>query len=276
MRFGNGKLNAEIINKIIETKSITGKQIDVLLWLAIRQDEFGRIFYVKYNEVSNDLNICNQEYYNCINSLEKHNIIRIINRHYVNGWDIEILNNIYISENDDKKRYLNINRNFLYTQIFRTLKANEKKLVLKILLSIKLEKSFFLNFKNIKLWLGITNKQLINSYIKKLKSLKDIFDIKISKKSWKKTIIIKKIFQDSPYKYESIAYHFLYNKIKQLCRLYKVKYTLETLKDTIILFVQYKKHYTLISNVFSDTIIKNHELSPKLINYIVSSKIKAN
>lgn len=276
MRFGNGKLNAEIINKIIETNSITGKQIDVLLWLAIRQDEFGRIFYVKYNEVTNDLKICNQEYYNCINNLEKQNIIRIIHTHYVNGWDIEILDNVYASQNDDKKRYLNINRNFLYTETFRVLKANEKKLILKILLNIKLEGKFFLNFTTIKSWLKIKNKQLINSYIKKLQSLKDVFNISIFKKRKKQTIIIKKNFQDSPYKHESIANHFLYNKIKQLCRLYKVKYTMEALKDTSTLFAQYADYYTLVFSAFSDTIIQTHKLQPKLINYIVSSKIKQN
>lgn len=273
MRYGSCKINSSLIDKLLCDKKISGKEIDVLLWIALRQDEFGRTFNIKYYEVCQDTKISNQEFYNCIEGLEKKNIIRLIHRSYAHGWDIEILDNVFSTPYDDKKRYLNINRDILFSDSFLKLRANEKKLCLKLLLIYNNLKDYYLNIEKISEWLQIKNMQLIRSYIN---SLKRFFNIRTKTKPIKdkNILIIEKHNSIINSAKHTIFYHFIRYKLIGFLRRFKIKYD-EVLDDLIILINQYKEHEQLLYSIMIDTIKEKGSIEPKLINSIVSNKIKA-
>lgn len=275
MRYGSCKLSSEIIDKILNNHLITAKQIDIILWLTKRQDEFGKIFYVKYNEVCKDVNISYQEYYDCIYKLEEEGFIFISYRHNSRGWDIEIINNIFASKEHDKKRYLNVNYDFLYEPIFLKMRANEKKLVLKILLNFNFtnKNNYYIYPKTITEWIGINNQQLINSYVKKLQSIFSIMFKSKNKKSTPLYIIKVKECRISQ-SIKPIIDHYLRHKLSHMLRIFKIKYTEEELLDLIDIVKQRKEYYGILFDTILETLEKTKKVLPKYINKIISLKIE--
>lgn len=275
MRYGSCKLSSEIIDKLLNNHSISSKQIDIILWLTKRQDEFGKIFYVKYNEVCKDVNISYQEYYDCIYKLEEEGFIFISYRHNSRGWDIEIINNIFASKEHDKKRYLNVNYDFLYEPIFLKMRANEKKLVLKILLNCNFnsKNNYYIYPKTITEWIGINNQQLINSYIKKLQSIFSIIFKSKNKKSTPLYIIKIKECRISQ-SIKPIIDHYLRHKLSHMLRIFKIKYTEEELLDLIDIVKQRKEYYGILFGTILETLEKTKKVLPKYINKIISLKIE--
>ena len=276
MRIGNGKLDAAIIEKLINANQITAKEIDVLFWIARRQDAYGRTFGVKYYDVCTDTSISIQEYYNCISGLEIKNFVRVINRNSQQGWDVEILGNIFATSQDDKKRYLNINKDIFYSESFINLKANEKKLLIRILLEKRSNnKAFFMRIDTLMNWIGIDNIQLMNSYILKLKKF---FQINLSNKTKGKNSLfviipnyqLESILNRTSY---SIKAFYFKHKLKCLCRQYNAPYDETNINDILILLNQYGDHLNTLEHIIIDTIHEKGSLEPKLINYIMNSKL---
>jgi len=284
IRFTNCKLSSDIINSMAINPSISSAQIDVLLWIARRQDAFGRVFYVKYSEVCKDIGISHQEYYNCIQSLVDENIIRVINRHNRYGWDFEILNNAFIGSEDDKDRYLNINRNFLFSKAFIGLRSNEKKLILKILLEKIEGKEFYLFISTVTKWTGIKNRQLIRSYLDKLKTFFTVSFFTKGKNNRNKSYKHKDrqgcVLQDDVislnFHKNSEFEHVYKHKIKTLCRNMKIFVSGEHLiDDVIILMQQYMNHVHLsvIYNIIVGSLEKHNEIRPRYINWKINNYI---
>ena len=274
MRFGNGKLSVSVISKLLSDKSITSKEIDILLWLSVRQDAYGRTFGVKYTDVCSDIGMSHQEYYNCMDKLEKNNFIRIIYQHR-SGWDIEIWENVFTDNKEDKKRYLNTNKCFLFSKDFIRLKAMEKKIILKLLIQKNGHfNPFFLHVRTLEKWIGIKNIQLLNSYIK---SIKKFFNLTISKKDGNNRFVIFNLhnhLEGLTKDNLTIRQHYLKHKIITTCRRLKAKWDNAKIADLIILFGQYPAYYNLVQQVAIDSIWETGSIEPKLINYIINQKIK--
>ncbi len=292
IRIGNCRLSNTIIDKILFDKTITSIEIDILLWLSLKQDEFGKIEGVRYAEVCEDIRISNQTYYDCIARLEFGQYITVseCNRF---GWDIIINDNIFLGEEDYKKGYLTTNRAIIHNPIFYKLKANEKKLVLKILTTKKDflgkggsdSQDFFLYVTTIKNWLGITNKYLIDSYMKSLANIFEIYRFKKGEKGEKIGYVIKNTNPIQRYisRWPSAEdfkktekEQFLSHKFKAMCRRKHIKYTLQDIKDLITLTTQYAKKIGLCSFYYIITRVleAKKSIECKLINAIISNKIK--
>lgn len=273
MRYGSAKINAEIIEKMLKDK-ISGNEISCFILFALHQDAYGRVFNVKYKDVCKDIEISTQGYYNCLEGLAEMNYIRIINRNYTMGWDLEILNNTFATEFDDKKRYLNINRDVFFCREFLRLKANEKKILMKVMLEYRPERDYYINIVKLGEWIGISNMQLLRSYIEKIK---EFFKIGHKKKNNKGNKVI--IFQRGNYEIgalyqnKTIFYHYTKFRLKAMLRRYKVKYTYEEMEDLIILVKQYREHFGILSQTIIDTVAEKRSIQPKLINYIVSKRL---
>ena len=276
MRLTSAKISSTIINRIINDTSISSKEIDVLLWISLRQNQFGLVSNVKYYDICNDINISNQEFYNSIYNLVAYKYITVISRSRKYGWDIKILNNIFLDEDDDKQRYLTINRKFLYEESFLRLRSNEKKLILKIIIEKNPSKKFFLNFETIKKWISIDNSQLIKSYIR---SLKKFFNLHISKNNKTKSVTI--IINETPLinldfsDKSQIKYHYLY-KVYSICRNMKIKNRSEkNLLDVVILIQQYAKYIPLTSiwNTIINSFEEKNSIEPKYINILLQSRL---
>ena len=276
MRLTSAKISSTIINRLINDTSISSKEIDVLLWISLRQNQFGLVNSVKYYDICNDINISHQEFYNSIYNLVACKYITVISRSRKYGWDIKILNNIFLDEDDDKQRYLTVNRKFLYEESFLRLRSNEKKLILKILIEKNPSKKFFLNFETIKKWIRIDNSQLIKSYIR---SLNKFFSLHISKNNKTKSVTI--IINETPlvnldYSDKSqIKYHYLY-KVYSICRNMKIKNRSEkNLLDVVILIQQYVKYIPLTSiwNTIINSFEEKNSIEPKYINILLQSRL---
>lgn len=273
MRYGSAKISYSIIEKMLED-SITSNEISVLIWLALYQDEYGRTFNVKYKDVCKDMIVSFQGYYDCVNGLEEKGYVRTIARNYTSGWDIEILNNSFVSREDDKKRYLNINRDVFFEKNFLDLKANEKKILMKVIMEYRPERDYYINITQIGKWIGIENMQLLRSYIEKIKIF---FRIGYKKKynKDKKIIIFQRYNKDTETLYENktIFYHYTKSRLRALLRQYKVQYIGNEMDDLIKLVYQYKENFGLLYQIIIDTICLNRSIRPKLINHLITKKL---
>lgn len=303
MKLGNCKLNSEIIKKILQDKKITSIEIDILLYLSLIQDEFGKIEGVKYSDVCKDISISTQGYYNCIVGLEGKGYIQVTENDRI-GWNIIINDNIFSSDEDYKKGYLTTNRQMLHNPMFYKLKANEKKLLLQILTNKKdcvkdedgniKSEDFRLYVTTIKNWLGINNKYLIESY---MKSLTAFFKILRFKKGSKRNEIIGYVIkaedfpsigsrakvQEKDLSCKREKDFFLAHKFITMCRKEGIKCISELkekINDLITLSTQYigeqKVRPEEFFYVVARTLEEKKSIEPRLINKIIYEKLKKN
>lgn len=270
MRYSNCKLNEDIINSILD-KNITSAQIDVLLWLSRKQDVYGRVFDVKYYDVCNAVGISHQEFYNAIDGLIFLGFVRLINRSHKHGWDLEILGNANTGEEQVGRRYLNTNRSFLFQDIFMGLKANEKKLVLKIMLEKKQSNDFYLYYKAITKWIHVTNIQLIKSYIRSINKIFNIIN------NHKMGLCILKTGKINTTFDKNSEFHYFYEyRLKIMCRKLKIKYVqAKDISDTITVLHQYKQRVNIhiLLTIILSSLERLKKLEPKHINWSISKYI---
>ncbi len=280
MRFGSCKLSKDIIDKIICSKEITSTEVSFLLLLSIIQSDRGMVEGLKYKEVCEKLAISHQEFYDCVYALEEQKFIRIVHRHNYNGWDIEILDNVFATQKDDQsKRYLRTNRDFLHTKEFIKLRTNVKKIILNIVFECReLTRDFFLHIARIKSLISINNVQLIKSYIK---DIERFFKLTLSsKKGTKKQKNIIIIHRDNPIISDARSTQFelfVVRKLKLLFRTYKINFDevpTEDIKDLIVLINQRKEYFGMTISVIIDTLISYGKIIPPLINKIITAKLE--
>ena len=174
-RYGCGKIAKIILQKFSDC-NLSGDMIDVFLYLIRLQSAEGYVSAIRYNDVSTTVGMSYTSFYNCINGLEKNGFIQVLNRHKKHGWDIFIVDNDFVTDKDDEKGYVKINKDFIYSEEFYKLRANEKIIALRISSYTTDGYKFYLDL-NTELttrWTGITNKQLIRSYIENLRVFFDI------------------------------------------------------------------------------------------------------
>lgn len=121
--------------KALFDKNLTLCEVDFILALARVQDERGCVYGMHYAEMMDLTGMSIQSFYNCINSLEKKEIIKVV--HQNGDYDITILGNDFslFSEKDYKNRkvkYININNGMINDHKFKLLKAKQKLLALQL------------------------------------------------------------------------------------------------------------------------------------------------
>lgn len=286
MRITNNKLSYDIINRImlpsltvqddagnkINISNVTSIELDLLLYLSLRQDQFGNIKGIYYKDAMLDLFCCKASFYNALYALEKKEyiVINYANRGY---WDCTILNNIYRSANDDKKGYFNTNREFLFDKRFKQLKINEKKLCIKLSILYNTKKGvrngINVYLSTIKNWLGVGSTTLAYDY---LDSISFIFPCtyKVRQADILVSVTSGNSFYDKSTN-KTERENYLTHKLKYFFNSFKISYTLKDIKDIIILLGQYSSipAKTLYTSIF-DVILKDRIVKPKLINFILS------
>ena len=125
------KLQLDIIKKLIE-KNATSAEIDFLLYVSKFQNSYGEAEGIYYREVCDELGFSYQTFYDVKNSLIKKGIISAVKRNYTD-YDITILNNVFVNEDDFKKGYLNTNYDVFSCSQFRSLKAGAKLLAMDLM-----------------------------------------------------------------------------------------------------------------------------------------------
>lgn len=287
MRISNCKLSYKIIDKImlsklhiikdgqtIEINNITSNELDLLLYLSLRQDPWGKVVGIYYKDVILELGFnSKQSFYNALYGLEEKGYIRINYDRKDEYWECIILDNIFLDNNDDKKGYLNTNRDFLHTKEFRNLSLHEKKICLKLVINYNThccEKHGLSVYPGtIASWINVKSIALIYRYIENISS----FFPSIIKKGKLGNMIhfVKENYipfvSTTPDKK-----HHLVHKLKYFCSSYKVAYTMRDLKDLIVLISQYaKKGHGRLFGTICHVLLSMRSIEPALINSLLST-----
>ena len=80
------KLSVEVLEKMLGA-DLSNHEIDMMLYIARFQDEFGHIRGVYYRDICENVGLSYQGFYDCLHSLERKGIIACEKRSYFD-WDI--------------------------------------------------------------------------------------------------------------------------------------------------------------------------------------------
>lgn len=288
MRIGSCKLSYEIISKLMmpsiiimdedgvinEIPNVNSTEIDLLIYFSLKQDTWGKVEGIYYKEAMLDLGLtCKQSFYNALSGLELKGYIHINYQRKDSFWGCTILNNIFNGADDDKLGYFKTNRQFLHTHKFRSLKANEKKICIRLALSYQDDNynKFGLQIypKTVASWIGLKSTHLIYGY---MENIKEFFPYS-RRPGFEGDLLYfeKGIFTPFEQTQKSERDHYLTHKIKHFCSAYKIAYTLTDLKDLIILMGQYAhKGIGKLMGTICHVLISKRSIEPKLINSILS------
>ncbi len=269
------KLNVNIIDKMVELR-LSSNEIDFILYLAIRQNIFGQAEDIFYSEVMKEINISKQTFYNIKNSLVKKDIITEL-QGKDGYWTFRILNNIYATDVDYKKRYLNVNKHILFKDEFKALRANEKILILKLLntKNLKEKKSFKIYIHNLKKWLNVQSSAIIYGYIENIKLF---FRSEVTTGISGIGGLIVFVRQHTTFLRMPNTEKALYfkHKLKMFCKKHKIVFNDRNIDDLITLINQYtctKGLYTVLTNMYK-TLLQSNTVQPKLIHHIIAKNDK--
>lgn len=198
-RIGSYKLSAAIINRMlgkyikIKDKSrkkqiipnVTNSEIILLIYLSQVSSARGKVTDLNYNEIKSSTNLSIKSIYNALDGLVKKQYIKREKLHK-GYYDITILDNEFTTKADDKKTYVNTNREeFLINNKteydkFISLSLQEKKLYLMILLRYSQQYGYTKTLDSFKSELDVKNYSRIHKYINNIASFigKENFEIK--------------------------------------------------------------------------------------------------
>lgn len=268
------KLNRQAVEYLAEKGS--SAEISLLLYLSRICSSHGNVEDINYHIISKKLGFSYQSFYNALYKLEKNNVITI--NHISTYLNCSIVNNLYISEKDFKKGYVNTNLDFLMTTEFLKAKLNIKKLVLRYLLAAKGSKgNYYVAFKTLVAHLGgLVRKTLLWEY---LDVMKRWFSIKESKKDALDNLIFT-ITLESVASEEYTKDLYWTHKLESFCRRNEVKTTKWAMKDTIRLIKIYgykeevNKEFEALMSIIYRTAKRKKKLLPRLINSTLSFELK--
>lgn len=124
------KIKSSVLQNLID-KRVTGKELDLILYMSRYQDEYGRCQGIYYREACDTLGMSFQSFYNVLLSLQDKGII-IVKRESRIDYDVIICGNNF-ADKDFSSGYINTNQKIFYSSEFYGLKANEKLLIMELM-----------------------------------------------------------------------------------------------------------------------------------------------
>lgn len=264
------KVSKLLYRNISKLKNTSKEFVDFILYISRIQDSFGRCLGLHYKDTSQAAGICFKTFYNNLKQAEKLGIIKM---HWdkmttkQNDWDFEFIEDTS-AVGSDFNRYLNVNLDFLYTDVFRELRLNEKLLVLHILglKGLKDGKYRKLSFDTLLKYAGISDLPLLMEY---LESLRSFFDIQIKDNY----VIIHLPYENTKSLYTANDIHTRYY-FKTFCRRNKIAFTLKDLNKMVIVFNKFKdKYYNIMLEAIQKACSKYGILDPVYIEYKIKDAI---
>ena len=275
--------------KIIEqqnTAKLTQCEMNMLLELAKKQDESGKVYGVHYLDICKNALISESSFYNAKYGLE---LKGFIDSEVQEGgyYNITIINNDFSKGKEDyEKGYINLQREVFHKKPFKKLSAHEKLLVLLLLKrtnensknkSFKIKpENFYNKFSKI---LGVT-KRVVREY---KKNIKGFFSIGFKNGIF---FITYKISVFEPKLAKSERYYKDFGYVKYIVRKLKIKGATDyEIDQTTELMHQYRKtcyaNDTNIETVMYETVeesVKNtktqkkRNLKYKLLNKLIHNR----
>lgn len=282
------KLKHYILDKLVEERA-TSAEIDFIIYLSRYQNDYGIVKGVYYKDMCSDLRISHQTFYDLKSSLVEKGIISTVKSNYTD-WDIKIIGNDFSSQDSFKEGYLNTNHDIFYNKEFFKMKANEKlitMLLLKICFSGRGSYNIGVNnFYEKFTTLFNVSRRVIQNYIH---TIRKFFSIGVKEHQYWITPLVR-VYRKTGSVTETDNYNQHFGKT--ICRRNKVKYTKQTLSDTVTLLKQYRSTFKerlevleeLLVNALTKSIekanvsIKNQykwdrNLQPKLVHSILKKEM---
>lgn len=189
------KLNNDNIDKMIKER-LPKCEVSFMLYLSSYQDAYGKVYGVYYKDVCAVTGMSFQEFYNAKKSLEQKGLIRCEKSSRIDH-DITILNNTFLTREDEKRGYLNTNHNIFRLKEFYQMKAGAMLLGMKLMeLTFKNRACFIIGAKTFYEKYGRmfqVTRRVLRHYLKQLKQF-----FSIGMKDGKYYIEAKKIIYKKP------------------------------------------------------------------------------
>lgn len=136
-------LTPNLLKRILDVgdRSLTSKEISAIILLAKIQDDKGYCFGVYWQHISEYGSISKSGYYHVIKELESKKFIRQDESHNI-CMNIYVLDNNIESLSSEDDKYIDLNLFVFDDKEFYKLKANEKRLLLHLILDSKDENTF--------------------------------------------------------------------------------------------------------------------------------------
>lgn len=257
------KLNRKTIQTLI--KFGTSTDIMLLLKLSTINNSDGLVEDINYLELSKSINCSIQSYYNSLKHLQNINLIKINKASTRNN--CIIINNKFLQKNY-KNGYMNTNLDFLYSEDFKNIKLNTKKIVLMYFLSKNKNGVYEVKLNTLANNLNLTKKHLIWNYIDELKKWFTV----IEEKSKVTNEIKFRISLDNFEAKEPTKDIFWNYKLNSMKRKYKANIK-DTDKKEIIKLIKiygykenFKNQFDYLLKVIDETLSSMKELKVSIVN----------
>ena len=244
------KLKTRNLNRLIDEMS--GREIDLFLYLIKRQNDFGQIDSIYYKDALIDLSMPKSTFYSAMKDLENADFIHIDWGANYGEYKITIIDNIFTSEENYKEGYLNLNLDLILSQMFIKLHVNMKKLLLRLL-------GMQAGTRKVKVTKEMLKKFKVYCYFEDLKLLFNITDYE---NGWLFTL--RKELRKRSHNTYFLQYQ---HKLINYCKRYKIAYTIEELVDSVNVIVNNRHKMSKVQTALDKIRDNIHMLQPALINY---------
>lgn len=245
----------------------SANDIQLYIELSKLQDCMGRVEGISYLEFMDILGCSKATFYNSLERLERLEYIKAVSDRK-GKWDITILNNIFLSEEDYKQSYMRTNVDFLYSDEFKKMSLVSKK----ICLYLHLNKN---TYRKLEVYLATLAKGIgikILSVVKDaLEAVKKFFPhMFVEGKQGKKLVFEASRVSKNE---ETEDANYIKHKLKVFCDRHNIKYTKKDIEDVSILSGQYSKKLSFqkfISIVMHVLFVstRDNSLRPNYINSV--------
>lgn len=247
------KLKIRNLNRLIE--KLSGREIDLFLYLVKRQNDFGQVDAINYKDTCLSIQMPKSTFYTALKGLEDNEFIHINWGSNYGCYDVVITDNMFTSEENYKEGYLNLNLDLILSPMFIKLHVNLKKLLLRLL-------GMQAGTKKVKVTMEILKQFRVYNYFNELKLLFLITDYE---NGWLFTL--RKELRKHSYNTYFLQYQ---HKLINYCKQYKINYTLNELVDSVKVIIIYRHKMFNIQKALDYIREKIHLLQPKFINYMCS------
>lgn len=270
------KLKFSILDNLIASKC-SKTDINLVFFLASKQIPTGHIYNVYYKEVVDTLQITPISFYRRIEQLQLKGIIsyELAGKY---GYYNFVLNNNDWSDMSFEEGYLNINRDFFFSEAFRSMRASEKYVFLKIM---KRNQDNFneINMSDEKIaeyaQIDVKNKRLITRITDSLKAItvgnKAIFDVFTTQRRKRNIHFFKLILNERRAVTEKEVmqrHHF-----ESFCKKHKIFYTEKDMKDLIQMDNQYACYQVFYKNIVKEILLQYGEVKCAVIRKLTDQVV---